>query len=52
MVKDAVAATLLEQKGIKYLADISVGVVCETRSVALLARKLHDKIAGKLKAAA
>ncbi|EAU91571.2 hypothetical protein CC1G_02060 [Coprinopsis cinerea okayama7 len=50
IVKEAVAATLKEQKGIKYLVNIDVGVVCETSIARLIARKLHEKVAEKLKA--
>lgn len=48
ITKDVVAAAVAERKGIKYLADLSVGVVCETSVVGLVARKIHEKVVEKL----
>ena len=48
ITREVVAVTVAECKGVKYLADLGVGVVCETSTVASLARKIHDRVAKRL----
>ncbi|KAH6914203.1 mediator complex subunit MED14-domain-containing protein [Coprinopsis sp. MPI-PUGE-AT-0042] len=48
ITKEVVTAVVAERKGIKYLADLGVGVVCETSAVGLVARKIHEKVVEKL----